>query len=236
MGLLDLGREMKISQRPLDIIYVIDTSGSMDGAKIQSVNNAMHELEYMLREEAAKNPTAQVNVRVMTFGDAVARWHVDRTQIDQFHYQDINYVDGSTPLGAALNVLCDAVDNSKMPKRGLKPIIVLLSDGWPNDTWEPNLNRFLNLPWGNKALKVAIAIGKDADRDILAKFTTDRNLVLEANNPTDLKYFIKWTSTLVSYNTQHATQSRDGEIKAANIIMPKSAPPTMLPADSEDFT
>ena len=73
MGLLDLGREMKISQRPLDIIYVIDTSGSMDGAKIQSVNNAMHELEYMLREEAAKNPTAQVNVRVMTFGDAVAR-------------------------------------------------------------------------------------------------------------------------------------------------------------------
>ena len=43
MGLLDLGREMKISQRPLDIIYVIDTSGSMDGAKIQSVNNAMHE-------------------------------------------------------------------------------------------------------------------------------------------------------------------------------------------------
>ena len=205
MGLLDLGREMKISQRPLDIIYVIDTSGSMDGAKIQSVNNAMHELEYMLREEAAKNPTAQVNV-------------------------------SSTPLGAALNVLCDAVDNSKMPKRGLKPIIVLLSDGWPNDTWEPNLNRFLNLPWGNKALKVAIAIGKDADRDILAKFTTDRNLVLEANNPTDLKYFIKWTSTLVSYNTQHATQSRDGEIKAANIIMPKSAPPTMLPADSEDFT
>ena len=26
MGLLDLGREMKISQRPLDIIYVIDKS------------------------------------------------------------------------------------------------------------------------------------------------------------------------------------------------------------------
>ena len=85
----------------------------------------------------------------------------------------------------------------------------------------------------NKALKVAIAIGKDADRDILAKFTTDRNLVLEANNPTDLKYFIKWTSTLVSYNTQHATQSRDGEIKAANISMPQ--PPTMLPFDAEEF-
>ena len=38
MGLVDLGKELRISQRPLDIIYVIDTSLSMKGAKIQSVN------------------------------------------------------------------------------------------------------------------------------------------------------------------------------------------------------
>ena len=236
MGLIDLGREMKISQRPLDIIYAIDISGSMEGAKIQSVNNAMHELEHMLKEEAQKNPTAQVNVRVMTFGDVAARWHVGRTEIEQFRYQDINDVEGCTPFGAALNVLCDAVDNSKMPKRGLKPIIVLLSDGMPTDTWEPNLDRLLKLPWGNKALKIAIAIGKDADKSVLSRFTTDDNLVLEANNTTDLKYFIKWTSTLVSYNTQHETQKQDGEIRAAQIVIPKAAPPSMLSADTENFT
>ena len=30
MGLVDLGKELRISQRPLDIIYVIDTSLSMN--------------------------------------------------------------------------------------------------------------------------------------------------------------------------------------------------------------
>ena len=142
MNLRDLGMQFKISQRPLDIIYVIDTSGSMDGAKIQSVNNAMHELESLLQNEAKKNPTADVNVRIITFGDEVARWHLrQRTPVDQFRYEDINDVDGSTPMGMALNILCDALSNENMPQRGLKPIIVLMSDGMPNDTWEPNMDR-----------------------------------------------------------------------------------------------
>lgn len=231
MGLLNLGREMKISQRPLDVIYMIDTSGSMEGDKIQAVNKAMHELETMLKEEARKNPSAQVNVRIMTFGGNTARWHTDKTPIENFQYKDIYNVDGMTPLGSALNILCMTLDTDKMPSRGLKPIIVLLSDGWPNDTWEPNMKKLLGMPWGNKALKVAIAIGNGADRNILGQFTTDKNLVLEANNPADLKYFIKWTSTLVSHNTKHA----DEEVRGFKINAPKKAPDTMLGADSKDF-
>ena len=235
MGLRDLGRNFKISQRPLDIIYVIDTSGSMDGAKIQSVNNAMHELENLLRGEARKNPAAQVNIRILTFGGVTSQWHIkDRTDVEQFHYNDINYVDGMTPFGHALGVLCDTLGSDKMPSRGLKPIVVLLSDGWPNDTWEPNLDRLLSLPWGEKAIKIAIAIGKDADRDILARFTTDPNLVLNANNSTDLKNFIKWTSTLVTHTSQHATQTdRYGRQAAAEIKVPQ--PQTMLSDDSSEF-
>ena len=235
MGLKDLGRNVKISQRPLDIIYVVDTSGSMDGAKIQSVNNAMHELENLLRGEARKNPSAQVNVRILTFGGATSQWHIkERTNVEQFHYDDINHVDGMTPFGHALGVLCDILGSDKMPARGLKPIVVLLSDGWPNDTWEPNLERLLSLPWGEKAIKIAIAIGKDADKDILARFTTDPNLVLNANSSTDLKNFIKWTSTLVTHTTQHATQpDRNGRPVAAEIKVPQAR--TMLSDDSDEF-
>ena len=235
MGLRDLGRNVKISQRPLDIIYVIDTSGSMDGAKIQSVNNAMHELENLLRGEARKNPAAQVNVRILTFGGCTSQWHIrERTDVEQFHYDDINYVDGMTPLGHALGVLCDTLGSDKMPSRGLKPIVVLLSDGQPNDTWEPNLDRFLSLPWGKKAIKVAIAIGKDADRDVLARFTTDPNLVLNANTTTDHKNFIKWTSTLVTHTSQHATQTdRYGRQTAADIKTPQ--PQTMLRDETDEI-
>jgi uncharacterized protein YegL len=227
MGLRDLGRDVKISQRPLDIIYVIDTSGSMDGAKIQSVNNAMHELETLLRDEARKNPAAQVNIRILTFGDAQVHWHIkERTDVEKYRYNDINYVNGSTPLGGALGVLCDILGSDKMPSRGLKPIIVLLSDGQPNDTWEPNLDRLLSLPWGKHAIKVAIAIGKDADRDVLARFTTDPDLVLNANSATALQNFIKWTSTLVTHSSQRASQ-RDSH---GNLQPRKVNVPSMLPA------
>lgn len=222
MGLKDLGKKLKISQRPLEIIYVIDTSGSMEGAKIQSVNNAMHELEFALRNEARNNPTAQVNIRIITFGGSCAKWHLGtKTPVESFTYKDINYVDGMTPMGSAFNLLCDTLDNAHIPNRSLRPIVVLLSDGWPNDNYERNLNRFLNLPWGKKAIKIAIAIGRDADKDILGSFTQDPTLVLEANNPTSLVNFIKWTSTLVSHSTQHTTQQDDnGRMRTAAIVKP----------------
>ncbi|MBE5731829.1 MAG: VWA domain-containing protein [Clostridiales bacterium] len=231
MNIREMGRSARTAKRPLDIFYVIDTSGSMYGTKIQSVNNAMSELNYMLKEEARKNPQAQVNVRVMTFGDGTAKWHTDRTAIEDFQYQDINDVNGSTPLGMALNNLCMALDTSKMPTRGFKPIIVLLSDGMPNDTWEPNLEKLLNLPWGKHATKIAIAIKPDADVKMLEKFTTDRQLVLEANSTADIRYFLKWTSTMVSQNSRNAGDEQG--YTAFNI--PRSAPNTMLRPEDDIF-
>ncbi len=122
---------------------MIDTSGSMAGARIQSVNNAMHELENSLREEARRNPTAQVNIRIITFGDGSARWHLaDKTPVEQFYYEDINDVDGFTPMGSAFNILCNTLDNAHVPNRSLRPIVVLLSNGMPTDNYEGNLNIF----------------------------------------------------------------------------------------------
>ena len=236
MGLLDLGKNVKISQRPLDIIYAIDISGSMRDAKIQSVNNAMYELENLLRDEARKNPTAQVNIRILTFGGAEARWHIEeRTDVEKYRYEDLNIiVQGMTPMGDAFGKLCDVLANDKMPTRGLKPIIVLLSDGQPTDTWEPNLERLHSLSWGKRAIKVAIAIGKDANREVLAKFTGDEMLVLNANNSTDLQNFITWTSTLVTHTTNHASETDDeGNQKTADIKVPQ--PQTMLNDSNDEF-
>ena len=47
--------------------------------------------ENLLRGEARKNPSAQVNVRILTFGGVTSQWHIkDRTDVEQFHYNDIN--------------------------------------------------------------------------------------------------------------------------------------------------
>ena len=225
MGLRDLGINVKTSQRPLDIVYVIDVSGSMERDKIQSVNYAMHELESALRDEAKKNPGAQVNIRILTFGDAAAKWHLgsatNKTPIESFRYTDINSVYGGTPLGSAFNVLnVTFSDESHIPSNSLRPIVVLLSDGLPTDNYAGNLQKFLSLRWGKKALKVAVAIGRDADREVLAEFTQDPSLVFEVNNPTALINFIRWTSSLVTHVSQPTNgDNRANIIKAAKSVL-----------------
>ena len=52
------------------------------------------------------------------------------------------------------------------------------------------------LPWGKKAVKIAISIGTDADDEMLAEFTGNKDLVLQANNPQALVKMIKWASTV----------------------------------------
>jgi len=53
-------------------------------------------------------------------------------------------------------------------------------------------------PWGKKAVRIAIAIGEDADYETLQKFIGHPELKpLQANNPEALVRHIKWVSTAV---------------------------------------
>ena len=85
-----------------------------------------------------------------------------------------------------------------MPERALPPVVVMLSDGQPTDDYKQSLANLQKLPWMKKAVKIAIAIGQDADQEILTEFTGNQELVLQANNATMLTKMIKWASTAVS--------------------------------------
>jgi uncharacterized protein YegL len=86
-----------------------------------------------------------------------------------------------------------------MPRRGLPPVLILVSDGVPADNFEMGLADLLATPWGSKAIRVAIAIGRDADYDLLHTFMgglPDR-LPLQANSTDDIAEMIRWSSTVV---------------------------------------
>ena len=52
--------------------------------------------------------------------------------------------------------------------------------------------------WGRKAVRLAIAIGADADHASLAAFVGDvERPVLKADNAESLTQYIKWVSTIV---------------------------------------
>ena len=99
----NISETVEIARRVLPIIYVIDSSGSMSGEKIASVNEAMRDSIELLRDISAKNPDAEVKVGVLRFASG-AEWIKPLTSLDDFFWNDLK-AGGVTDLGSALNEL-----------------------------------------------------------------------------------------------------------------------------------
>ena len=218
----------EMSSRPLHFIWIADCSGSMmaDG-KIQSLNLAIREAIPHMQTVARENPNAQVLVRALAFSSN-ARWHVAKpTPIEDFKWGDLS-ADGVTDLGKALRMVTDELSQDKMPTRGLPPVLVLISDGQPTDDWETGLAALRAEPWGNKAVRIAVAVGGDADRDVLQRFIGNTEVKpLEANNPEALVRQIRWVSTeVLKAASAPPSVSLDAGAGGSVVPIPAPAPPT----------
>jgi uncharacterized protein YegL len=226
--------ENAVAARPLHFIWIVDCSGSMGGTKIQELNTAIKEALPDMVAVAAQNPFAEMLVRTVKFSNG-AQWHDSApTKVADFKWRDLA-VDGVTDLGAALNLVADALTVEKLGERGYPPVLVLLSDGQPTDDYKSGLNRLMSTQWGRRAARVAIAIGADCDHEPLLEFIGNvERPVLKANNPQQLTHYIKWVSSQVSKAASSPTSqttSPGGNDDASFVIIPD--PPTP-PASGPD--
>jgi uncharacterized protein YegL len=186
-----------VSARPLHFFWLADCSGSMvrDG-RIQALNNAAAEALPHMRRVAKDNPNVEVLVRVLRFASG-AQWVDDGPiPLASFVWPQLQ-AGGVTDLGAAVRLLTAELQSPPMPKRALSPVVVLLSDGRPTDDYEVALQKLLQQPWGQHAVRLAVAIGRDADRDVLRQFISDPSVQpLEANSPEALARQMRWVSTV----------------------------------------
>lgn len=219
------------ARRSLRFIVLVDVSGSMSGDKIQAVNRAMRECIPSMRKNNQDNPFAEMFVEVITFSTG-AVWHVQRTSVNELTWRDLG-ADGVTDLGAAFDLVTEALDVQNMGKRNLPPVLLLLSDGGPTDDWEPALRRFEATPWGsaNRTVRIAVAIGEGADKSVLARFTGNPDTVLSADRAATLVQLIKWASISVtkSHSASMATQGLEGGPIA---LLPP--PPVTVQTDGDD--
>jgi uncharacterized protein YegL len=220
----------EMATRPLHFFFIADCSGSMEGAKISSLNTAVREAIPHMQRVADENPHAQILVRVLKFSDG-AQWHVSQpTPIDSFTWQDLDAEPAGTDLGKALMMVADQLKMPPMSDRALPPVLVLITDGQATDDVNAGLKALLGQPWGKKAVKIAIAIGEDAASSVLQKFMNHPELKpLQANNPEQLVKYIKWASTAVlKAASSPASQSLNSTgDERANVPIP-------LPPDDED--
>ena len=162
-------------------------------------------------------------MRTLKFSTGASWVTSNPTNIEEFDWNDLD-AGGVTDLGQAFDMLAAQLTIPPMTDRALPPVIVLLSDGQPTDDYKKGLDKLLHLPWGKKAVRIAISIGQDANDDVLQEFTGNRELVLQANNPESLVKCIKWASTAASVVSAPASRAKiaddvqvdDGATNATN--------------------
>lgn len=224
----------ELATRPLHFIWIADCSGSMGAeGKIQSLNNAIRESIPHMKKEADENPNAEVLVRAIKFSSG-AQWHVSTpTPIASFTWTDLT-AEGVTDMGKALSMVADQLKIPPMTDRALPPVLVLLSDGQPTDDLARGVKDLLDQPWGKKAVRIAIAIGADADHEALQKFIGHPEMKpLQANNPEALVKFIKWVSTAVLKSASAPASQAANAARAGNVPVP-TPPSASGPNSSND--
>jgi len=224
----------ELATRPLHFIWIADSSGSMEAdGKIQALNYAIKNAIPDMRSVADENPNAQVLVRAIEFSSG-ARWHVSQpTDVADFEWTDLS-ADGVTDMGKALSMVAEQLKIPPMTDRALPPVLVLISDGQPTDNFDGGLDELLEQAWGKKAVRIAIAIGEDADNDVLQKFIAHPELKpLQANNSESLVKYIKWVSTAVLKSASSpASQAAGATTPVANVPVP--AAPAAAPSAADD--
>jgi len=211
-----------ISSRPLHFIWICDCSGSMSvEGKIQVLNNAIRQSIPLMQKAAEDNPNAEVLIRALKFSDG-AQWHISQpTRVEDFKWVDLG-AGGVTDMGKALAMVAEQMKIPPMNDRALPPVLVLISDGQPTDEFSSGLNSLLAEQWGKRAVRVAIAVGQDADYEILQKFIGHPELKpLPANNPDALVQRIRWVSTAVlRAASAPASQPQNSPRGSGNVPLP----------------
>jgi len=207
-------REFAVAKpRPLPVIILVDTSGSMsiDG-KIDALNLALTNMLRSFGEESHLNAVIQVSI--IAFGGDSASMVLPLTQADKISSMQDLVASGTTPMGSALKMVREMLENKELiPSRAYKPTLVLVSDGYPNDQWEKPFEELQRSERARKAVRMAMAIGNDADKTMLKSFINDPETpVFEAHNAKDISRFFRVVSMSVSTRSRSTTPNQINKI------------------------
>jgi len=188
------GEEGKVGNKiPLHFIFIIDCSGSMSGAKINALNHTMSSLLPAIKEEFTKDKNTELLMRIIAFSSG-AKWVLPSFKsISEFNWTDL-IAEGTTDLGEAFQLVIEEFKPNTERQYFLPPILVLITDGQPTDDYKRSLSELLASPTGKNAIKLSIAIGRDADIEVIREFISNPEIpILQANNPEMMMNYIKWT-------------------------------------------
>lgn len=217
MGMFD--DVVGIVKRQMVLFFVIDTSGSMAGTKIGAVNTAIREVLPELQDAGGSD--VDLKVGCLTFSSGCQWMYPTPVAADSFQWNNVD-ADGVTDLGEACRELSEKMSKNgflQAPSGSVAPAIFLMSDGEPTDDFDSGLDKLKQNNWFKYAIKVAVAIGDDANKDVLAKFTGNTEAVITVHTPEALKKWIRKVSITSSKIGSKSQPATDGQIQSKQDAM-----------------
>ena len=212
---------MAQNRQILNILFMIDVSGSMRGQRIAQVNYA---LENIFKELKRKDlPDAQIKIGIMEFSDE-ANWVTPQpVLLEDYVYTQIEAQPWLTNYTCAFDKLNEVLHRSRFMNPSLgeyfAPLILFITDGEPVDVAEypEAIDRLNHNGWFLKSAKYALAAGEEAKNEdigkILASFTGIRENVRHADEGEalcDLIEFIAIRASEVQSSMVSRTDSNAG--------------------------
>lgn len=204
----------------LPAVLLLDTSGSMSGARIDALNDGLRVLQQEFDPETG-DPVAlrSVELAMVTFGyNGVQLIDLSTgngtTSSQAAFVEAIDYrapvlsPGGGTPMGPAMTLALKALDERRAALKQQNiplfcPWIFLISDGAPDSGWESAAAAAVQTAKENHVMVFPIGV-QGANLDLLGKFSTIPALSLQGLKFRELFRFISDSVTRVSQSAPDA--------------------------------
>ena len=179
--MMRLDKDENVPRKTCVVFFVIDTSDSMSGARIGAVNSAIEETLIKFREMNMDDADAEIEVAILAFSSG-ARWITPNCPVKPENYRIDLDAGGKRDMGEAFMMLEASLNkNSGFMQEASKsyaPVIILMTDGEPTDDYKTHLTKLQNNGWFKVSVKVALAVGDEANDQILMEFTGSKEAVV----------------------------------------------------------
>ncbi len=180
-------------------VFILDTSGSMRGARIAALNERLQEL----KRDIGRNRLAsrRTEVAIITFDDD-ARVAQSFVTVDGFRPPTLT-AQGSTDLNGGIEKALDLLEKrtATYRKEGIQyflPWVFLITDNEIQEGLESATRRILDMQARKRIVFYAAGVGDDADTERLSRMVVDPEHARSLQE-FDLQDMFKWIASSITF-------------------------------------